>query len=99
MHPVLKRVEGLKPSLTAPYQGLFEVLNSTDKHFTINRNDRASTISIDRLQPAFLDSTKEPFPVQKRNRPVVHHPRLDHDVPVPDTTRFGRNVRFNPKYP
>ncbi|GFY50184.1 retrovirus-related Pol polyprotein from transposon 17.6 [Trichonephila inaurata madagascariensis] len=62
-------VEGLKPSLTAPYQGPFEVLSKTDKHFTIKISDKTSTISIDRLKPVFLlndtDSTKEPFPVQK----------------------------------
>ncbi|GFX44939.1 gag-Pol polyprotein [Trichonephila clavipes] len=59
---VLVRVKGLKPSLTAPYQGPFEVLSRTNKYFTIKINDRTSTISIDRLKPAFLlndtDSTK-----------------------------------------
>ncbi|GFU47698.1 integrase catalytic domain-containing protein [Nephila pilipes] len=99
---VFFRVEGLKPSLTEPYQGPFEVLSRTDKHFTININDRTATISIDRLKPAFLlndtDSTKEPFLVQKRNRPVVHPPRLDHNVPVSATTRSGRKARFNQKY-
>ncbi|GFY60482.1 hypothetical protein TNIN_162931 [Trichonephila inaurata madagascariensis] len=54
LHPALKWVEGLKPSLTAPYQGPFEVLSRTDKHFTIKINDKTSTISIDRLKPAFL---------------------------------------------
>ncbi|GFS45269.1 integrase catalytic domain-containing protein [Trichonephila inaurata madagascariensis] len=81
---VFIRVEGLKPSLTAPYQGPFEVLSRTDKHFTIKINDRTSTISIDRLKPAFLlndtDSTKELFPVQKSNHPVVLPPRLN--VPI-----------------
>ncbi|GFY78244.1 hypothetical protein TNIN_155391 [Trichonephila inaurata madagascariensis] len=52
--PVFVRVEGLKPSLTAPYQRPFEVLSRSDKHFTIKINDRTSTISIDRLKPAFL---------------------------------------------
>ncbi|GFY66646.1 gag-Pol polyprotein [Trichonephila inaurata madagascariensis] len=99
---VFVRVEGLKPSLTATYQGPFEVLSRTDKHFTIKINDRTSTISIDRLKPAFLlndtDSTKEPFPVQKSNHPVVLPPRLDQNMPIPETTRSGRKVRFNPKY-
>ncbi|GFQ82979.1 transposon Ty3-I Gag-Pol polyprotein [Trichonephila clavata] len=67
---VFVRVEGLKPSLTAPYQGPFEVLSRTDKHFIIKINDRSSTISIDRLKPAFLlndtDWTKEPSPSQCR---------------------------------
>ncbi|GFY47007.1 hypothetical protein TNIN_49421 [Trichonephila inaurata madagascariensis] len=74
-----EEVEGLKPSLAAPYQGPFEVLSRTDKHFTIKINDRTSTIGIDRLKPAFLlndtDSTNEPFPVQKSNHPVVLPPR------------------------
>ncbi|GFU56496.1 hypothetical protein NPIL_280071 [Nephila pilipes] len=95
------RVDGLKPSLTAPYQGLFEVLSRTDKHFTMKRNDRKTTKSIDRLKAAFLlndtNSTKEPVPVQKRNSPVEHAPRLDADVPVLITTGSSRKVRFNPK--
>ncbi|GFT74821.1 hypothetical protein NPIL_143221 [Nephila pilipes] len=72
---VFVRVEGLKPSLTAPYQGPFEFLSRTNKHFTININDRTSTISINQLKPAFLlndtDSSKKSFLGQKRNRPVV----------------------------
>ncbi|GFS60693.1 gag-Pol polyprotein [Trichonephila clavipes] len=99
---VFVRVKGLKPSLTAPYQGPFDVLSRTDKHFTIKINDRTSTISIDRLKPAFLlndtDSTKKPFSVQKSSHPVVLPPRLDQNVPIPATTRSGRRVRFNPKY-
>ncbi|GFY52387.1 hypothetical protein TNIN_111541 [Trichonephila inaurata madagascariensis] len=98
----LVRVEGLKPSLTAPYQGPFVVLSRTNKHFTIKINDRTSTISIDRLKPTFLlndtDSTKEPFPVRKSNHLVVLPSRLDQNVPIPATTRSGRKVRFNPKY-
>ncbi|GFW43749.1 retrovirus-related Pol polyprotein from transposon 412 [Trichonephila clavipes] len=95
------RVQGLIPSLTAPYQEPFEVLSRTDKYFTININDRTFTINNDQLKPAFLlndaDSTRESFPVQKRSHPVVHPSRLDHNVPVPATTRSGRKVRFNPK--
>ncbi|GFY59856.1 integrase catalytic domain-containing protein [Trichonephila inaurata madagascariensis] len=59
---VFVRVEGLKPSLTASYQGPSEVLSRTSNHFTIKINDRTSTISINRLKRAFLlndtDSTK-----------------------------------------
>ncbi|GFS50055.1 gag-Pol polyprotein, partial [Trichonephila inaurata madagascariensis] len=95
---VFVRVEVLKPSLTAFYQGPFEVLSRTDKHFTIKINDKTSTISIDRLKPAFLlkgtDSTKEPFLVQKSDHPVVLPPRLDQNGPRPATTRSGRNVKL-----
>ncbi|GFS49036.1 hypothetical protein TNCV_3382971 [Trichonephila clavipes] len=92
-------VEGLKPSLTAPYQRPFEVSSRTDKHFTIKINDRTSTMSIDRLKQAFLlndtDLTKEPFPGQKSNHPVVLPPRRS-KCAMPDTTR--RNIRFKPKF-
>ncbi|GFS44281.1 uncharacterized protein TNIN_485241 [Trichonephila inaurata madagascariensis] len=87
-----RNIRTLKPTpASPPYQGPFEVLSRTDKHFTIKINDRTSTISIDPLKPAFLlndtDSTKEPFPVQKSNHPVVLPPRLDQNVPIPVTTR------------
>ncbi|GFT64457.1 hypothetical protein NPIL_130371 [Nephila pilipes] len=91
----------LRSSLTAPYQEPFEVLSMIDKHFTIKRNNRITTKNIDRLKSAFLlndsYSTKEPFPVQIRNNPVVHTPRLHSVVPVPNTTHSGRKVKFNPK--
>ncbi|GFY52812.1 gag-Pol polyprotein [Trichonephila inaurata madagascariensis] len=73
MHTALKtcshvfvRVEGLKPSSTASYQGPFEVLSRTNKHFTIKINDRTSTISIDRLKPAFLLNDTDSSPSQYR---------------------------------
>ncbi|GFT43720.1 gag-Pol polyprotein [Nephila pilipes] len=95
-------VDGLKSSVTAPYQGPFEVLSRTDKNLTVKSNDRTTTISIDRLKPAFqlkdTNSIKESFLEQKRNSPVVHASRLDSDVLVPTTTRFGRKVRFNPMF-
>ncbi|GFT47988.1 gag-Pol polyprotein [Nephila pilipes] len=95
-------VDGLKPSLIAPYQEPFEVPRRTDKHFTIKRNDKTITISTNWLKPAFLlndtNSTKEPFVVQKRNCPVEHAPRLDSDVPVPTMSHSSRKVRFNPKF-
>ncbi|GFU03755.1 hypothetical protein NPIL_78921 [Nephila pilipes] len=98
----LLRVEGLKPSLTAPYLGPLEVLSRTDQHLTVKRNDRTTTINNDRLNPAFLlnniNSAKEPFLSLKRNNPVVHAHRLDSNVPVSTTTRSGRKVRFNPKF-
>ncbi|GFU00057.1 transposon Tf2-9 polyprotein [Nephila pilipes] len=86
----------------SPYQGQFEVLSWNDKHFSVKSNDKTTIISIDRLKPAFLlndtNATKDPFPAQKKNSPVVHAPRLDSDVLVPTTTRFDGKVRFNPKF-
>ncbi|GFV27377.1 hypothetical protein TNCV_3795721 [Trichonephila clavipes] len=80
-------VEGLKPSFTAPYQGPFEVLSRTDKHFTIKINDRTSTISIDRLKP----QTQQKSPSQRRNIAIRLYFLLDdQSVPIPATTRSGR---------
>ncbi|GFV29460.1 hypothetical protein TNCV_2022171 [Trichonephila clavipes] len=82
--PVFARVEGFKPSLTEPYQRSFEVLSRTEKHFTININDKTSTISIDRLKLAFLlnDTDSRRSPSQCRKETV----RL---YIIPDMIRMG----------
>ncbi|GFY63198.1 transposon Tf2-6 polyprotein [Trichonephila inaurata madagascariensis] len=49
------------------------------------------------LKQAIRYSTKEPFPVQKSNHPVVLPPRLDQNVPIPATTRSDRKVNEKEK--
>ncbi|GFU13302.1 hypothetical protein NPIL_134701 [Nephila pilipes] len=86
---VFATVDRLKPSLIVPYLGPFEVLSRTDKHFTIKRIDRTTTISIDRL---FCRPTpiRQKIVSQCRKGTVqlcslldCARSRLDSDVPVP----------------
>ena len=55
---VFVRHDAIRKPLQQPYNinGLYEVLNRTAKHFTVNIKGRNEVISIDRLKPAYLDS-------------------------------------------
>ena len=52
---VFIRKEFMTPSLTPPYDGPFPVLSRNSKYFTINRNGKHDTVSIDRLKPCYQD--------------------------------------------
>nr|XP_015921372.2 uncharacterized protein LOC107450149 [Parasteatoda tepidariorum] len=109
VHPALEtcshvfvRIDTLKPALSSPYDGPFEVLHRTEKHFTIQKNGKEATISIDRLKPAFLlniDST-DPVLEERVPTPAVSTPQVqcEQGDSLPVTTRSGRKVQFNPRY-
>ncbi|GBM85968.1 hypothetical protein AVEN_88342-1 [Araneus ventricosus] len=44
----------VRKPLEQPYQGPFKVISRNDKFFKININKRQSTVSIDRLKPAYV---------------------------------------------
>lgn len=50
---VFVRVDKVKPPLKQPYEGPFKVEKRFRKHYVININGKNSSISIDRLKPAF----------------------------------------------
>ena len=49
---VFLRVDAVRRPLVPPYDGPFAVLHRTDKVFTILKNQKAITVSVDRLKPA-----------------------------------------------
>lgn len=53
---VFVRNDRIKPSLTAPYNGPYKIINRNPKFFTIAINGRNQTISIDRLKPAYVET-------------------------------------------
>ena len=55
---VFVRIDAVKPPLTRPYEGPFEVLSRSDdlKTFTLDRAGRSWVVSVDRLKPAFSHS-------------------------------------------
>jgi hypothetical protein len=54
---VFVRVDGTKKPLERPYEGPFKVLQRRDKCYIIDRLGRRDTVSIDRLKPAYLDTS------------------------------------------
>ena len=52
------RVDRVKKSLEAPYQGPFLVISRTDKIFVLKIKDKNVSVSIDRVKPVIFD--KEP---------------------------------------
>ena len=58
-HVFVLQIAKVKSALQPPYVGPFEVIDRKDKVFTIKLNDGSlDTVSIDRLKPAYIISTK-----------------------------------------
>lgn len=81
---VFVRKDWVKPPLTPPYDGPYKVVTRQGKTFTLLIGSRQSTISIDRLKPAFLES----------EIPTSHSSPTNKDLRPPVITRSGRRVRF-----
>lgn len=54
---VFLRNDSVKPSHTRPYDGPYEVINRSDKLITISAKNRHTTVSIDRVKPAYIDDS------------------------------------------
>ena len=54
---VFIRHDAVRKPLQQPYDGPFLVTKCTDKHFTIQRNNHEEVVSVDRLKPAYIDTS------------------------------------------
>ena len=89
---VFVRHDAIRKPLQQPYNGPYEVLNRTAKHFTVNINGRKEVISIDRLKPAYLDSdTPLPDNVPPPNPQCLADTDTNTSKRV---TRSGRHVHW-----
>ncbi|GFU09662.1 transposon Ty3-G Gag-Pol polyprotein [Trichonephila clavipes] len=90
---IFLRSDKVNPPLTPPYTGPHLVISRNDKNFIIDLNGKQSTVSIDRIKPAYLlaDVTDHSDLVQTQTiieKPVTAAPHPS----IPYTTRYGRKV-------
>lgn len=92
---VLLRDDTVRRPLQPPYTGPFRILRRRDKTLTLDVNGKESTVSVDRVKPAHLDSdvfSPSTYVSIPECSPI---PSLDpSNTAPPVTTRSGRRVRF-----
>lgn len=109
VHPSLKtcthiflRIDCHQPPLSQPYSGPHKVLHRTDKTITIELKNRKSTVTLDRVKPAFIFKDD---PEHSQNVPLQDttiKPSLPNSTNVYEkepivSTRSGRKVHFPKK--
>lgn len=100
---VFLRDDRIRGALQLPYTGPYQVLERSDKNMKILVKNKAVTVTIDRLKPAYLfTDTPKPDTLTDTTMPL-HHPKVKQTTTAtPDTergavvktTRSGRQVRF-----
>lgn len=97
-------------SLKPAYTGPFQVLQRGDKVFTILVNGNSTTVSIDRVKPAYILQDRATLDTPVTHTPRTHtthvsshaHPTHTDDQHLPDAedivTRSGRRVKFPDYY-
>ncbi|GFT97769.1 transposon Ty3-G Gag-Pol polyprotein [Trichonephila clavipes] len=88
---IFLRSDKVNPPLTPPYTGPHLVISRNDKNFIIDLNGKQSTVSVDRIKPAYLlaDVTDHSDLVQTQTlieKPVTAAPNPS----IPHTTRYGQ---------
>ena len=95
---VFIRHDVVRTPLKTPYDGPYKVLDRSPKYFTVDIKGRRRTISLDRLKPAFIDSsTVNNEHTPESSRSTVDPPQCSPpttNLPEPVSTRSGRRVHW-----
>ncbi|CAI2724326.1 unnamed protein product [Schistosoma spindalis] len=100
---VFVRVDAVKKPLKQPYDGPYQVIKRTNKHFTINKGGKKETIATDRIKPAFYETQldKEDNITDKQNLMQSHRKAVEEQEPTVKPTcltRSGRAVNKPKRY-
>lgn len=93
----------IRKPLQQQYDGPFTVIKCTDKNFTIQRNNHKEVVSIDRLKPAYIDTSVKTDTVSHTSNSSLFDtfptsPLSPQTSTLPlQTTRSGRHARW-PKH-
>lgn len=87
---VFVRHDAVRKPLQQPYDGPFKIIKRTDKHFTLQMNNREDVVSIDRLKPAYIDS-----PISSDSTTLPDSPPSS---TTPRTTKSGRHIRWPKRF-
>ncbi|XP_017463494.1 PREDICTED: uncharacterized protein LOC108356903 [Rhagoletis zephyria] len=98
------RNDTVKPALTPPYNGPYDVESRAPKTYVLKINNKSVTVSIDRIKPAFVSHSPEEaqHPVQLVPASGTKHQTTDSEEKQPTSTnlktRLGRTVRLPSRY-
>nr|XP_049707189.1 uncharacterized protein LOC126056846 [Helicoverpa armigera] len=99
---VLLSDDAVRKPLQQPYKGPYKVIERNEKYFTVQLPGRSSTISIDRLKPAYtlnIDEYNPPAPAPAPPASDVAtsrspSPSTSNDATATRRTRSGRAVKL-----
>ncbi|CAI2738008.1 unnamed protein product, partial [Dicrocoelium dendriticum] len=94
------RIDGIRQSFQMPYMGHHKFLHRTNKTYTIDQGSRHVVLTIDYIQPAFIDEANESIAtsnalcdasnkcvtLQIRDIPAVSNDLCSHDRVVPTSS-------------
>lgn len=86
-HDVFLRVDTMKKAMQPPYEGPYEVIKWNDRTVTIKRDEQLTTVSTERIKPAFMDNAAEEPQRSADEQPQPNQPTQ------PTTTRSGRTIK------
>ena len=89
--------DAVKKPLQQPYDGPFQVLKRSNKHFTLKIKDKESVVSVDCLKPAYTDDQVDDIVTMPQPVNVSPSTKQSAVTPTPRVTRSGRHVRWPKK--
>lgn len=102
---VFIRNDSIRPSLSHPYDGPFEILHRKEKYFSINIRGRRANVSIDRLKPAFTANDELSSAVPQLEAQTTSEKQIDpandattNGQQATKSTRVGRKVTIPRRY-